>query len=256
MRARDGSSRSDLASRALTSLTDDVSEVNLSVLRVLYVFPSAGVTFNRVKKAANTSMMRTLHEFDALCAARAEASGASDGADPSPSSVLKQSPEVIRRLPAHEMLVVRRNPYTRVLAAFLDRFRHRRYRRTYGAFDIDPLGFQSLLRRLDQCGIMRDPHWSLQVDRMVLPPRAYTRVIDFEDCDRQMRTYLTRRGVPAEVAARMVDQAPGHSSYDREAAAHLHDFYSCEAADVVARLYERDFQLLGYGLDLGDATNP
>lgn len=242
------------ALRALSRLRPGVP-ANLRAVRRVAFFPRLGLAFNRIKKNANTSLMILLSELEAEAAARAGAAGPGAGpvGDLPPGALIDRSvatlfdlgAEDLARLDRFHFFVVVRNPYGRVLSAFLDKFRHPDWRRRHGAFPLTPEGFGAFLDWLERGGLTRDLHWTLQTRLMLFPPAVQDSVIRFEALRDETLAMLAGCGIAAPAEALAARPA---SDRDKETAAdaRLAGFYTPARAGQVARLYAPDFAALGY----------
>jgi hypothetical protein len=214
--------------------------LNWAAARRVAVFPRLGLAYNRIKKNANTTVVILLRELE---------SGVVEDRD-----VAKDRARLLFDLAPDErarplaFLVVVRNPYSRVLSAFLNKFGSERYRRRHGDFARTREGFAAFVRWLERGGLARDGHWDLQTRLMLLPLDRYDHVVRFE---------ALRDGLAAVLAAHGLALPPGRldtlypSDRDKQTSAdsRLAGFYDSDTAARVARLYARDFAALGYSTD-------
>lgn len=231
--------------------------LNLRAVRRVAYFPRLGIAFNRIKKNANTSVMLLLAGLEAEAAGRGPIPEARPGAvfDASVACLFDLGRADLARLGGFHRVVVVRDPYSRVLSAFLDKFRQPEYRRRHGAFPLTPEGFGAFLDWLERGGLGRDLHWNLQTRLMLMPVAAHDSVIRFEALRAGMIAMLEGRGlegrglegrgirVPADALAELpaVDRAKKTAAGERMAA-----FYTPGRAAQVARLHASDFAALGY----------
>lgn len=152
--------------------------------------------------------------------------------------------EVARINELHSIIVIR-NPYSRVLSAFLDKFRADSFRTAYGRFELSPVGFCKFLYWLKSGGISRNLHWDLQSKMILLPLARYDCVLRFESFPTKLPEVLSRLGVsPCDLPR--VDYNPLDQDKRTAADQQLQQFYSDETLDLVRNLYARDFAELGY----------
>ncbi len=153
----------------------------------------------------------------------------------------------LSRLGGSRSLLVIRDPYSRVLSAFLDKFRRPAIRRAHGDFDLAPAGFARFVAWLEEGGLEKNGHWDLQTKQMLLPLGRYTDVVRFEQYGQRMLEFLLELGVPEEKLAfsGLVTHGARHATgADEKLAA----FYDGDTRLRVARIYEADFTALGYGV--------
>lgn len=211
-----------------------------AALRRVAVFPGLGLAYNRIKKNANTSVLLLLRELETgTPEARAEAKW-------NVSTLLDIAPADQHQIAKLTYFVVIRNPYSRVLSAFLDKFRHEKYRRKHGAFALTHAGFADFVAWLDNGGLTRDAHWDLQEKLIALPFEQFDRVIRFETFRDDMIAFLGDQGISAPDGS-LQTLFPADEGKQTDADKKLQTYYTPETAARVARLYARDFKTLGYG---------
>lgn len=208
-------------------------------LRRLGYWPRLGFSYNKLKKNANTSVVLLLDQIDGVgSVSRREAKWRTSGLFDLPL------PE-LGRLTRYHYFIVIRDPYSRVLSAFLDKFRHHEFRKRYGAFALDPDGFDAFLAWLKAGGLNKDPHWDLQTKLMVWPLDKYDTVIRFENFASEMRALLQKWKI--EVAPELLqDVLPGDRDKKTSATEQMGRFYTPARRQLVAELYRDDFTALGY----------
>lgn len=216
--------------------------VRLRAATRVAVFPELGLAYNRIKKNANTSTIILLRQLEA---GRIEER---NDAKWNAKTYFDLSPAELDRIDRLSLFVIIRNPYSRVLSAFLDKFRTERYQRRYGAFPLTQEGFGQFLRWLDQGGMRRDAHWDLQTKLMMLPLSGYDCVIRFETYREDLRALLEshRLAVPDGALEELYpsDKAKKTGSSDK-----MGQFYTDESAALVRKLFASDFKALGYSTE-------
>lgn len=221
--------------------------VRRGAVRRVVVFPSLGLAFNRIKKNANTSTVILLRQIETGDVEERNA------AKWNARWYFDLSPAERAGIGALHHFVIIRDPYARVLSAFLDKFRDPAYRRRHGDFTLTPDGFAQFVDWLERGGIRRDAHWDLQVKLMMLPLDRYDTVLKFEDFPACLRDFLAARGLslPPDALAELYlsDRTKRTGAGDK-----LARFYTPEVAAKVARLYAADFAALGYPVQPGPAA--
>lgn len=214
--------------------------LNWRAARRVAVFPRLGLAYNRVKKNANTTVVILLRELE---------EGVVEDRD-----VAKDRARLLFDLSREELarplsfFVVVRNPYSRVLSAFLNKFGNPAYARRHGAFPRTPEGFAAFVRWLEAGGLRRDAHWDLQIRLMLLPLDRYDHVVRFEALRPGLEAVLAARGL-ALPPGRLDTLYPSDRDKETKADAKLRAFYDRDTAARVARLYADDFAALGYPAD-------
>ncbi len=217
------------------------TSINWHARQRLAVYPDLGIVYNRIKKNANTTAVFLLHEIE---------SGKVETEANSPKKAARidslSLPQTMA-LRNHLYFVIVRNPYSRVLSAFLNQMGLRpEYRQKYGRFPMDPSGFASFADWLADGGIKKNAHWNLQTEQMFLPFEKFDAVIRFESLKPEMSAMLDERGLKVpkgRLDGLYPSDAPGKkTSADKRIA----EFYSPETINKIGRLYEQDFTALGY----------
>ncbi|MCQ0969695.1 sulfotransferase family protein [Paracoccus sp. TK19116] len=154
--------------------------------------------------------------------------------------------------PASKVFTVVRNPYTRILSAYLDKIARRNALRFQFLIshrmplDAQP-SFVEFLRLLGEKPDLEvvDQHHRPQVENVHLGRIAPVRVQyleNFSDTAGDLCAWLDW-DLPIEVRA----------THGTDASGRLAQFYDDEALEIVARLYADDFEAFGYSLALEDA---
>ncbi|MEP9388926.1 sulfotransferase family 2 domain-containing protein [Mesorhizobium sp. KR9-304] len=219
-----------------------VTHVNHKAWKKIAVYPSLGLAYNRIKKNANTTVVMLLREMESgVGESRALAKRNS-------RKLLDLSPSEIANLRNTRFFVVTRNPYSRVLSAFLFRFKDEHYRNLHGAFDLTRSGFTNFVSYLSDGGLDRDAHWDLQTKVMFLPLDKYDTVVRFENFKSEMLSLLKSVGLqPPD--GRLEGLYPSDVGKQTSSDSRLGEFYTPETIRMVADLYSKDFQDLRYSKD-------
>jgi hypothetical protein len=224
------------------------TKFNWDAVQKFAVYPNLRIAYNRIKKNANTTTVILLREMETgLVEDRERAKNNSQ----SPISLNISS---IFSLRDCFFFIVIRNPYSRVLSAFLEKFRLEQYRREHGEFLLTREGFAEFVAWLANGGLTKDRHWNLQSDQMFLPLDKYDFVVEFDSFATGMKVVFDRTGLrpPEDRLNRLypsdVNKLTGASSL-------IEEFYTVETASLVARLYRKDFESLGYGFDLPNSKH-
>ena len=151
----------------------------------------------------------------------------------------------LRFLADARAFTVVRNPYTRVLSAYLDKIRDYDENVTPGfearhgvrAADLDLAGFLERIRRERPEDM--EPHWAPLSSLLGLGLIAYGHVGKLEAMDEFFR----------DVLGRFSDSLPGVLRLDdhrRDASARLRQSYDARTLALVEEIYARDFESFGY----------
>ena len=151
-----------------------------------------------------------------------------------------------------------RNPFTRVLSAYLDkivRVGSHRHSRRYGQWAAkkgasNTPSFADFCNYLDDGGLYEDAHWAPQLDCLLIPVSEFDFVGRFERLDADLQAVLKR--VFPDQAARILGSGPPKTNTSDK----LHAYYSEREVGIVSRLYAGDFQTFDYKNDLEDLSFP
>lgn len=195
-----------------------------------------GIFYNRIPKAANSSVVVNLaqqklgHEIESRPAKRIFRR---------PSSLSREEMAGFDSLYRFTFV---RNPYVRVLSAYLDKIERKADARGRTA------SFLEFLRYLDRGGLYRNAHWAPQVSLMLVPVRELDFVGRVESLERDLATVLaTIRGTPG-------DRPPRAALGNRTGAAdRLAQYYDDECVAMVRCLYAQDFSTFGYDPEINPA---
>lgn len=204
--------------------------------------------YARIPKAANSTVVATLHTAET---GRSEISDIGrikeEFANPS-----QLDPDQLRELESsYFKFTFVRNPYTRLLSAYLDKIsggkRTRRGRRgEVAAFlgrpakaDLSLSDFVDYLEFGD--GVHSNGHWARQVDMLVMPPGKFDYVGKFEDLEQGLGE-ATRRifGSPKEINTYFPHATSASSQLE---------LLDGTLRRRIARLYEEDFDAFHYPFD-------
>ncbi len=217
----------------------DFSTVNRQAATHVALFPKLGIGYNRIKKNANSTTVSILTELETGLRLDDDAAKRR-----TPHLESAGWPTLLDARKFHFFVIVR-DPYSRVLSAFLNRFSKDRYVSEFGSFAPDPKGFLDFLHWLGDGGLTADAHWDEQHKLIFAPLSAFDSVLKFEDFPDNLVTLLNARGVALtqDHGARIgsVNQATR-----TKASGKLLQFYTPEAEKRVTDLFKTDFDILPY----------
>lgn len=210
------------------------------------VFPDLNICYNRIKKSGNTTVSAFLSDLAANF--QSESTKGFKEALVKPGSMpIRQ----LKHLPSYYSFVVVRDPYSRVLSAFLQKVAHgrsRKYAYCGGFGNSTPEGFHAFLTFLDKGGLYRDRHFWPQSDLLYQPVEDYSRVARLENLVADMRIILTETGQDpalAELLARPHKVEAGTTKIT-SASSKLAAYYDPNSVALVRRLYAADFEMFDY----------
>ncbi len=202
--------------------------------------------FMRVPKAANSSVLTALlQRFP------------EQGLDPGQIEVAKRRAQHFHRLGFAEARSVAgyftftmvRNPYTRLLSAYLDKFRAGdkhldRFGARVARHGDGEVSFPAFCRYLAAGGEAENAHWMRQTRIVSLVDR-----LDFvgrmETLDADLATVAARIGGEDAGVGAAPHSGPPSTGADRR----LRDYYDAECRQIVSHVYAGDFVRFGYAPD-------
>ena len=206
-------------------------------LKQVAVFPRLGIAFNRLQKNGSSTVMSFL--YFAEHGKRVSALGAKDLAIHLDSQGLRG----ITSLSRLTKMAVVRDPFSRTLSAFLQKFQSQGFQDKFGPFDLSPQGFSTFLQFLESGGLRANSHWSPQTDRLLLPPQHYNYLVPFSDFPKKFLEALD------EVNPRLRQRFGEFSGYGIHGPQQTHAsekaavFYSKTDLARVEHLYSKDFEV-------------
>ncbi len=223
--------------------------------RAAAIYPAQRLVYNRIKKSGNTRIVAFLNDlfgaerFDSMRRLKAAQTRAQD-----------LSLRDLAALNDFYSFTFVRNPYGRVLSAYLDKLAAPRapraprkpgrgpgYRVYPGYGENSPEGFARFLAFLDEGGLSADRHWWPQADLLYQPAERFSFIGRLERMVEDMGRVLAEVGRDPE-AASVLEQRHEVEAQRRETRTSEREaaFYTREGRAIVARLYARDFTLFGY----------
>lgn len=169
--------------------------------------------------------------------------------DQSPIPQVKKSPNKFRELfqdPATFRFCFVRNPFSRTLSCYLDKFvknegERRRLSKKLGVPTDKVLKFHDFLLAVrDQTDFERDPHWMVQ-SYLLQPDRLrYDFIGRFEFIDAEINRMVKRIGLPQYAWKKEAPHATSAGERTKE-------YYGPKEIKLVQEIYEQDFGSFGYG---------
>jgi hypothetical protein len=158
------------------------------------------------------------------------------------------SPEDARSVDSWYKFIFVRDPYSRLLSAYLSKVAAGWNREDIRAvIDFDksditaPPSFETFCRSLESRGLYGNLHWRPQVDFLFFPLQKYDFIGRFESIDRDFRSVALAIRGKAEL-----DVIEEDATHRTRATDLLSKYYTSDLYDLIYRLYRPDFEAFGY----------
>lgn len=198
--------------------------------------------YNRIPKAANTTITSILHQSSKFRPAISRRHSNPKYQFLTPFSMTGRQVENLEQNTFKFTFV--RNPYTRTLSAFLDKVGRKRHQgRRFLAWaetNNQPQSFLGFCRYLDTRGLFDDMHWAPQTKILFLAPNQFNFIGKVENIQIDLPHVLNTIFGASEL--KDVPQLGTTTA----ASSHVLDAYGPEEAAIIQRLYADDFEQLGY----------
>ncbi|MFO8236869.1 MAG: sulfotransferase family protein [Prochlorococcaceae cyanobacterium] len=203
--------------------------------------PAEPFFYSRIPKAANTTIVAALASHSSF---RPRYRRRQDPKHRFQRPLLLSSREVRRLERDAFVFTFVRNPFSRVLSAYLDKVGRRRHQgRRFLAWAQEhgqPGDFLGFCRFLEAGGLQLDMHWAPQSEILCLPLSRFDLIGRVETLEHDLPEVLERLFGKWNAAP---SQRRGTTT---NAADQLQEAYGAEQRQIIARLYRRDFELFGY----------
>lgn len=215
-----------------------LNTVNIDAVNRLCFFDKLGLVYNRVQKNANTTLVTILCSLNGLrYTHNIQAKNwcwQSYKHYPSMGSISKK-------------ILIIRNPYSRVLSAFLEKFTYQRdkFVPLYGDFQPTPDGFKKFIEYLHHSGIQTNSHWNLQQTQIVAPLKYYDYIIRFENLADELEKMLFELNLMNN-KINLLSLHPSDIGKKTNSDSKLKEFYTEDITKKVLNLYKQDFDFLSY----------
>ena len=211
--------------------------------RRIAVAPGRRFVWVRVPKAANSTVARTL-----WAALHPEAYAAPRGDDAKrwfirPSAL---DAELVAQVAGFYKFMIVRNPFTRALAAYLDKAGHRKCGYKIQRRPITPgqppVDFRGFCEYLAAGGVNDDPHWCVQARLSPFPIEALNEVGYVESLEGDLGRILAGL-LPERPDPQALVPALGHAT---GASTKVAAYYGEPERRLIAQAYAEDFERFGY----------
>jgi len=223
------------------------------VLKRATVSRTHNYCYLRIPKCANTTIIKTLLQHDPALAASLAKSAKPKRASRGLYRAIAWSPESLAK--RYYCFTFVRNPYTRVLSAYLDKIasaepgNYGYVAAALGKTDISEVSFPDFIGFLEKGGLFSNVHWAPQTSILPLDTKLMSFIGQVENLEVDL--------------ARLISQIPGMSTFDavftheqgrRNSDSLISEYYDDDLASRVFELYREDFNELEYSEKLPSAA--
>ena len=200
-----------------------------------------GFFYNRIPKVANSTIVNCLLNYKNVDIGNIEGQYKSYFKKPSGMSLGE-----VNKLGDSFKFVFVRNPYSRLLSAYLDKVIRRQYFSADGKYPTThfsqkstPPTFTEFCNYLADGGLYQNAHWAPQNHLLLLPLEEFDFIGKFENLDADIKYLMRQLGGDQPSIQRA---GPPSTSADQL----LAQYYSPDLYEFVSELYKEDFNLFGY----------
>lgn len=214
------------------------AKINSDALGRLAIFPKIGVLYNRVKKNANSTTVVALSALE-------------DGVLSHTKSAKRGAVQwhhlqtQFMNFDEFKRLLIIRDPYSRTLSAFREKFRQDKYKQRWREFELSPQGFLEFLHWLKDGALSGDAHWDLQMKSIAFPLESYSHVLRFEHLEGTLFEFLKQCSATTSEEIFLESKRRG-SQHATGSCGALEQFYGKESLRLVSEMFEKDFSFLDY----------
>ncbi len=198
-----------------------------------------GFFYNRIPKAANSTVICNLAVLrdKAIVASRIAKTTFR-----TPSSLTRNDMPSFER--CFKFTVVR-NPYTRILSAYLDKIVREKKSATGIRKNQDgKTTFADFCDYLNAGGLYKNAHWAPQISLLLLPKERFDFIGKVETLQKDMR-HIWQRLAPDSVNPAFQTTAPHRT----DAKTRVTEYLSRHCRKMISSLYKQDFEEFGYNPD-------
>ncbi len=216
------------------------------------IYPRYKLIYNRMKKSGNTTITAFLNDIIG--------SDTYENARELKKCLVKPENLTFRQLldlKNYYSFTVVRNPYYRVLSAYLEKLTGQDVREKYndlpGSGDSSADGFTAFVQFLADGGIYHNRHWWPQADSLFQAVDNFSYIGRLENIVEDMGRILSENRLDPELALRLAKphdyEIQKSETRITSAQRRVAEFYSDETIALVASLYTKDFEVFGYTKD-------
>lgn len=212
------------------------------------IYPELNICFNRIKKSGNTTVSAFLNDL-----ANGFHTNSMNGFKDELLKPRDMTIEQLSTLSTYYSFVVVRNPYSRILSAFLDKVagaKSDKYAYCAGFGQSDADGFSAFVRFLSGGGVRRDRHFWPQSDLLFQPVSHFNSIAKLENLVEDMRAVLVSTGHDPAHADKLAQphSVEAGTAKITGAGSKLAHYFTDRSVELVSQIYAADFRQFGYSV--------
>ncbi len=231
------------------------------------IYPQIRCAYNRIKKSANSSTLMFLADalekngyFTKLQGATTTGyDGYKEFSIRAGTSLSKYwSPLDMIMLQSYYWFTIVRNPYSRVLSAYLQIGQEKErglpnFIDYPGLSELSPKGFRRFICFLRDEGLYKNKHWFPQTDLLFIPPSSFDFIGRTETLSKDLSYILSTLGLSINNQNSLslphkIESSAGWKVTN--ATNKIYDFYDKKTIEIVYELYQVDFRNFKYSPDI------
>lgn len=205
-------------------------ELRAGVLNRMVYSPEHRFVYFRIPKSANSTIMVNLANL--MHGESEPYSGEMKSREARRLSLLLRTPKSLSR--RNFVFTFVRNPYSRVLSAYLDKINRPDRKDHFGVEG--EVSYRDFLERLDDGLLYGNVHWVPQADLLPLADMTFSKIGKVETLSADL----------AEISERIFGKAAANMNRESgrtHASSRMSEFYGPQEKRLVEKLYARDFEL-------------
>jgi hypothetical protein len=232
----------------------------------IMLYPQVSCAYNRIKKSANSSTLMFIADRLKVNGLNNETSIATNDYSHYKNKSIQSGvslskiwrPQDLKKLEEYFWFTVVRNPYSRLLSAYLQKGQekergHIKFIDYPGLAKLNPTGFKEFVAFLQDNGINKNQHWWPQTDLLFMPANHFDFIAKTENLEQDLEYVFQQVGLNKNHNLSLSKPHVAETSLNwkiTNANNKLRQFYDDKTTEIVYELYQSDFINFKYASDL------